>query len=113
MLEEIERFNRRHGRSTRPSGAVGAGAKNFVATCVRRLDDAGSVFAALPLDETGASPLRSSTHASRTFACGHTPQARSSDHGRGDFARAFLDERTVQHMFKRVEAVTSAVAEQV
>ena len=108
VLEEIDRFNRRHREVYAVlKGAVGAGGRNFVSTCVRRLSETGPLFADLPMDETGA--FSSSSLFERIGSLSPAiirARLESLITEEVDFAQMFLDGQTVRKMALRIESVT-------
>lgn len=113
VLEEIERFNRRH-REVHDvlRGSVGAGARNLIANCAKRLPEGAQLFAGLAMDETGAFP------AALLFErVSDLPPDKIRERLEGliqaevRFASDLLDEGTVSKLMRRLEtAVAPALA---
>jgi hypothetical protein len=113
VLEEIERFNRRHRELYAVlKGAVGAGAKNFVATCIRRLGSAASDFSGLAPDESGAFNAEALYERVGPLEPGRIrSRLESLIDAETDTASLFLDATTLDRLRKRLETATWDLAE--
>ena len=113
VLEEIERFNRRHRELYAVlKGAVGAGAKNFVATCVRRLGPAAPDFEGLVPDETGAFGAEALYERVGSFDPARIrARLESLIDTETESISLFMDPKTLERLRKRLETATWDLAE--
>lgn len=113
VLEEIERFNRRHRELYAVlKGAVGAGAKNFVATSIRRLGPAAADFSGLTPDESGAFGPESLYERVGSLDPGRIRALLESlIDAETETAGLFLDPGTLERLRKRLETATWDLAE--
>ena len=113
ILEEIERFNRRHRELYAVlKGAVGAGARNFVATSIRRLGSSASEFQGMVPDESGAfSPESLYERVGSRDPAGIRARLEALIDAETDTASLFLDPKTLERLRKRLEAATWDLAE--
>jgi hypothetical protein len=113
VLEEIERFNRRHRELYSVlKGAVGAGAKNFVSTCIRRLGADGPDFSGLTPDETGAfSAEMLYERVGAQSPARIRVRLESLIEAEAETASLFLDPKTLERLHKRLETATWDLAE--
>src|SRR5207249_2322302 len=108
VLEEIERFNRRHRELYAVlKGAVGAGAKNFVATCIRRLGPAGPDFHGMLPDETGAFSAEGLYERVGSYDPARIrARLESLIDAESETVGQFLDPKTLERLSKRLETAT-------
>ncbi len=113
VLEEIERFNRRHREVYAVlKGSVGSGARNLVANCAKRLGEGAQIFAGLAMDETGAFPAELLFERVGEQAPARIRAALEALIGAElRISEGMLDGATVKRLEKRLEAAGSGLVE--